>query len=84
MRQLARVTGATYLVPAAARVSFARVRVSDGDVIGQAGLEDVPAYYVHMGPAKAAGPAPVDLTPPAVNRADRAALHTTLAALRRG
>ncbi|WP_432038543.1 rhodanese-like domain-containing protein [Streptomyces cucumeris] len=29
-----------------------------------AGLEDVPAYYAHMGPANAAGPAPVDLTPP--------------------
>src|SRR5581483_6514612 len=24
-----------------------------------------PAYYTHMGPANAAGPAPVDLTPPA-------------------
>ncbi|MEW2131812.1 MBL fold metallo-hydrolase [Streptomyces sp. NPDC005435] len=31
-----------------------------------AGLDDVPAYYAHMGPANAAGPAPVDLTPPAV------------------
>ncbi|MGA5421489.1 rhodanese-like domain-containing protein [Streptomyces lavendulocolor] len=29
-----------------------------------AGLEDVPAYYAHMGPVNAAGPAPVDLTPP--------------------
>ncbi|GAA0480008.1 MBL fold metallo-hydrolase [Streptomyces olivaceiscleroticus] len=29
-----------------------------------AGLEDVPAYYAHMAPANAAGPAPVDLTPP--------------------
>ncbi|MVO87605.1 MBL fold metallo-hydrolase [Streptomyces sp. p1417] len=29
-----------------------------------AGLDDVPAYYAHMGPANAAGPAPVDLTPP--------------------
>ncbi|WP_030566654.1 MBL fold metallo-hydrolase [Streptomyces aureocirculatus] len=28
------------------------------------GLDDVPAYYAHMGPANAAGPAPVDLTPP--------------------
>lgn len=28
-----------------------------------AGLDDVPAYYAHMGPANAAGPAPVDLTP---------------------
>ncbi|WP_324786050.1 MBL fold metallo-hydrolase [Streptomyces sp. H51] len=31
-----------------------------------AGLDDIPAYYTHMGPANAAGPAPVDLTPPAV------------------
>ncbi len=30
------------------------------------GLDDVPAYYAHMGPANAAGPAPVDLTAPAV------------------
>ncbi|MGA5169244.1 MULTISPECIES: MBL fold metallo-hydrolase [Streptomyces] len=29
-----------------------------------AGLEDVPAYYAHMGSVNAAGPAPVDLTPP--------------------
>lgn len=35
-----------------------------------AGLEDVPAYYAHMGPANAAGPAQVDLTPPAVADAD--------------
>ncbi|MFJ6662479.1 rhodanese-like domain-containing protein [Streptomyces sp. NPDC091383] len=31
-----------------------------------AGLDDIPAYYTHMGPANAAGPAPVDLTAPAV------------------
>lgn len=30
-----------------------------------ASLDDVPAYYAHMGPTNAAGPAPVDLTPPA-------------------
>ncbi|MGP3921780.1 rhodanese-like domain-containing protein [Streptomyces sp. 8N616] len=29
-----------------------------------AGLDDVPAYYAHMGPVNAAGPPPVDLTPP--------------------
>ncbi|GAB2806903.1 MBL fold metallo-hydrolase [Streptomyces daliensis] len=29
-----------------------------------AGLEDVPAYYTHMAPANASGPAPLDLTPP--------------------
>ncbi|WP_445527706.1 rhodanese-like domain-containing protein [Streptomyces cyslabdanicus] len=31
-----------------------------------ASLDDIPAYYTHMGPANAAGPAPVDLTPPAL------------------
>lgn len=30
-----------------------------------AGLDDTPAYYVHMGPVNSAGPAPVDLTPAA-------------------
>ncbi|MFJ8630632.1 rhodanese-like domain-containing protein [Streptomyces sp. NPDC093568] len=29
-----------------------------------AGLDDVPAYYAHMGPANTRGPAPVDLMPP--------------------
>ncbi|MFF4566270.1 rhodanese-like domain-containing protein [Streptomyces sp. NPDC001435] len=38
-----------------------------------AGLDDVPAYYAHMGPANAAGPAPVDLTPPAVADAEEIA-----------
>ncbi|MEU4878382.1 MBL fold metallo-hydrolase [Streptomyces sp. NPDC021608] len=38
-----------------------------------AGLEDVPAYYTHMGPANAAGPAPVDLTAPAVADGDEIA-----------
>ncbi|MEU8973387.1 MBL fold metallo-hydrolase [Streptomyces monashensis] len=38
-----------------------------------AGLDDVPAYYTHMGPANAEGPAPVDLTPPAVADADEIA-----------
>ncbi|MFI7173383.1 rhodanese-like domain-containing protein [Streptomyces spororaveus] len=39
-----------------------------------AGLEDVPAYYAHMGPANAACPAPVDLTaPPVADAADIAA-----------
>ncbi|NUS11044.1 MAG: MBL fold metallo-hydrolase [Streptomyces sp.] len=35
-----------------------------------AGLDDVPAYYAHMGPVNAGGPAPVDLTRPAVADAD--------------
>ncbi|MEV6206798.1 MBL fold metallo-hydrolase [Kitasatospora sp. NPDC051914] len=43
-----------------------------------AGLDDIPAYYAHMGPANAAGPAPIDLTPP--RRADAAELAARLAA----
>ncbi|MGA5601310.1 MBL fold metallo-hydrolase [Streptomyces sp. EMB24] len=43
-----------------------------------AGLDDVPAYYAHMGPANAAGPAPVDLTPP--ERADAKQIARRLAA----
>lgn len=31
-----------------------------------AGLDDIPAYYVHMGPVNSAGPAPIDLSPAAV------------------
>ncbi|MER5493589.1 rhodanese-like domain-containing protein [Streptomyces sp. NPDC002454] len=38
-----------------------------------ADLEDVPAYYAHMGPANAAGPAPIDLTPPRTADADEIA-----------
>ncbi|RSM93435.1 MBL fold metallo-hydrolase [Streptomyces sp. WAC 01420] len=43
-----------------------------------AGLDDVPAYYAHMGPANAEGPAPVDLTPP--GHADAEELASRLAA----
>ncbi|WP_317445953.1 MBL fold metallo-hydrolase [Streptomyces collinus] len=43
-----------------------------------AGLDDVPAYYTHMAPANAAGPTPVDLTPPAP--ADAAEIAARLAA----
>ncbi|MGW9135382.1 rhodanese-like domain-containing protein [Streptomyces sp. NPDC055681] len=43
-----------------------------------AGLDDVPAYYAHMGPANAAGPAPVDLTAP--QRADAGEIARRLAA----
>jgi glyoxylase-like metal-dependent hydrolase (beta-lactamase superfamily II)/rhodanese-related sulfurtransferase len=35
-----------------------------------AGLDDTPAYYAPMAPANAAGPAPVDLTPPPVADAE--------------
>ncbi|MEV5753915.1 rhodanese-like domain-containing protein [Actinoallomurus sp. NPDC052308] len=41
-------------------------------------LDDVPAYYTHMSPANAAGPAPVDLTEP--QRADAAQIAERLAA----
>lgn len=41
-------------------------------------LEDVPAYYAHMGPANASGPVPLDLTPPAV--ADPGEIAARLAA----
>lgn len=43
-----------------------------------AGLDDVPAYYTHVGPINAAGPPPVDLTPP--RRADPRQLAERLAA----
>ena len=43
-----------------------------------ANLDDVPAYYAHMGPVNAAGPPPIDLTPPAV--ADAAQIAARLAA----
>ncbi|MFD8376644.1 rhodanese-like domain-containing protein [Streptomyces sp. NPDC059688] len=35
-----------------------------------AGLDDAPAYYAHMAPANAEGPAPVDLTTPPTADAD--------------
>lgn len=38
-----------------------------------AGLDDIPAYYTHMGPLNANGPQPVDLTPPAVADAEEIA-----------
>lgn len=41
-------------------------------------LDDIPAYYAHMGPANAAGPAPVDLTAP--EAADAGQLAERLAA----
>lgn len=43
-----------------------------------AGLDDVPAYYAYMAPANAAGPTPVDLTPP--RRADAEEIASRLAA----
>ncbi|MGP3776594.1 rhodanese-like domain-containing protein [Streptomyces sp. SDT5-1] len=43
-----------------------------------ADLDDIPAYYAHMSPANAEGPAPVDLTPP--EPADPEAIASRLAA----
>ncbi|MFK0284454.1 rhodanese-like domain-containing protein [Streptomyces sp. NPDC090499] len=43
-----------------------------------AGLDDVPAYYAHMGPLNSGGPAPVDLTSP--GRAEAAEIAARLAA----
>jgi glyoxylase-like metal-dependent hydrolase (beta-lactamase superfamily II) len=43
-----------------------------------AGLDDIPAYYTHMGPLNAGGPAPVDLTAP--QQADAADIAARLAA----
>ncbi|MDH6537861.1 MBL fold metallo-hydrolase [Streptomyces sp. SPB4] len=43
-----------------------------------AGLDDVPAYYAHMGPANAAGPRPVDLSAPPLT--DAAGIAERLAA----
>jgi glyoxylase-like metal-dependent hydrolase (beta-lactamase superfamily II)/rhodanese-related sulfurtransferase len=43
-----------------------------------AGLDAYPAYYAHMGPANAAGPGAVDLSPPA--RADAAQVAARIAA----
>ena len=43
-----------------------------------AGLDAYPAYYAHMGPANAAGPAAADLTPP--RRADAAELRRRIEA----
>jgi hydroxyacylglutathione hydrolase len=38
-----------------------------------AGLDDIPAYYTHMGPVNARGPLAADLTPPAVADAEEIA-----------
>ncbi|MGW1949918.1 rhodanese-like domain-containing protein [Streptomyces sp. NPDC001940] len=60
-------------------VNAALIQDVDSFVAGLlAGLEDVPAYYAHMGPANSAGPDPVDLTAP--RRADAAEIGARLAA----
>lgn len=51
----------------------------DGWVAGVlAGLEEYPAYYIHMGPGNADGPSAADLTPP--TPADQAAMRERLKA----
>jgi glyoxylase-like metal-dependent hydrolase (beta-lactamase superfamily II)/rhodanese-related sulfurtransferase len=50
---------------AEARTNPALTQAEEEFVAGLlAGLDAYPAYYAHMGPTNAAGPAPVDLTPP--------------------
>ncbi|MFC3571881.1 rhodanese-like domain-containing protein [Streptomyces yaanensis] len=67
----AQATGAATTIGKEKQVNEALVRDVDTFVADLlAGLEDVPAYYAHMGPANAAGPAPVDLTPPAIADAE--------------
>jgi len=61
------------------KVNDALVRDVDAFVTDLlAGLEDIPAYYAHMGPLNAAGPAPINLTPPAL--ADAEGIAARLAA----
>lgn len=52
----------------------------EGDYVADtlAGLDDYPAYYVHMGPANAVGPSASDLSEP--ERADKDQLRRRLAA----
>ncbi|MGV9313505.1 MBL fold metallo-hydrolase [Streptomyces sp. NPDC003691] len=60
------------------RSNGALLQDADAFVAGLlASLDDIPAYYVHMGPLNARGPAPVDLTPPAL--ADAAEIAERLA-----
>ncbi|WP_407343318.1 rhodanese-like domain-containing protein [Pengzhenrongella phosphoraccumulans] len=56
------------------------LREAEDDYVAQivAGLDAYPAYYVHMGPANARGPAAVDLGAP--RRADKAELRRRLEA----
>ncbi|MFF0205643.1 rhodanese-like domain-containing protein [Streptomyces sp. NPDC005017] len=70
----ARATGSASTIGAEKAANEALTRDVDTFVAGLlAGLDDVPAYYTHMGPANAEGPSPVDLTPPAPADADEIA-----------
>ncbi|MFF3768503.1 rhodanese-like domain-containing protein [Streptomyces sp. NPDC001922] len=73
------VTGDETTIGAERRRNAALREDVDGFVTALlAGLDDVPAYYAHMGPANAEGPPPVDLTPP--RPADAALIADRLAA----
>ncbi|MBV7653068.1 MBL fold metallo-hydrolase [Streptomyces albidoflavus] len=75
----AQATGETSTVGQERSANEALVKDADTFVADLlAALDDVPAYYAHMGPVNSAGPAPVDLTSPAT--ADPAALADRLAA----
>ncbi|MBK3380408.1 MBL fold metallo-hydrolase [Streptomyces sp. DEF147AK] len=75
----AQATGETSTVGQERSANEALVKDADTFVADLlAALDDVPAYYAHMGPVNSAGPAPVDLTPPAP--AAPAALADRLAA----
>ncbi|MFI8285911.1 rhodanese-like domain-containing protein [Streptomyces albidoflavus] len=75
----AQATGETSTVGQERSANEALVKDADTFVADLlAALDDVPAYYAHMGPVNSAGPAPVDLTPPTT--ADPAALADRLAA----
>lgn len=57
--------GATTTIGRERAVNEALVKDVDAFVADLlAGLDDIPAYYTHMGPVNAEGPDPVDLTPP--------------------
>ncbi|HWM38855.1 MAG TPA: rhodanese-like domain-containing protein, partial [Streptomyces sp.] len=61
----AQAAGESTTIGAERKRNDALVKGVDAFVSGMlAQLDDVPAYYAHMGPVNAAGPAPVDLTPP--------------------
>ncbi|MFZ4133691.1 MBL fold metallo-hydrolase [Streptomyces koyangensis] len=75
----AQATGETSTVGQERSANEALVKDADTFVAELlAALDDVPAYYAHMGPVNSAGPVPVDLTPPAT--ADPATLADRLAA----
>ncbi|MQA84531.1 MAG: MBL fold metallo-hydrolase [Streptosporangiales bacterium] len=71
------VSSTTSTIGAEARTNPALI-LAENDYVDQllAGLDAYPAYYARMAPTNAAGPAPVDLSPPA--RADAGELRRRL------